>query len=270
MVRQREDEYVAATFGTHDGIETTLELLRTELPQLEKHQQTLETDLAVVTERLESVRLALRSLEALAPAPLARAATAVPAASSAPAGSPDSVREQGPEAAQTPAPVAPPRQATEEKPQATRGKKATGEAKPAGGKATGTRKRTASTAESKVPRPRTAKKTVAAKKQPAKKTAVVKKEAKATAPKEVPAGAGKAVQATPAEQPKKRASGLTKDVVAHLAKAGAPVKAREVNLALGRDDTNGSINAVRTSLERLVKAGQAHRPGRGLYQATTG
>ncbi|MFV8131623.1 hypothetical protein [Streptomyces syringium] len=264
---------MAATFGTHDGIETTLELLRTELPQLEKHQQTLETDLAVVTERLESVRLALRSLEALAPAPLARAATAVSSGSAVPAvpsGSPDSVGEQGSEAAQAPAPVAPPRQAMEEKSQATRGKKATGEAKPAAGKATGGRKRTASTAESKVPRPRTAKKTVAAKKQPAKKTAVVKKEAKATAPKEIPAGAGKAAQATPAEQPKKRASGLTKDVVAHLAKAGAPVKAREVNLALGRDDTNGSINAVRTSLERLVKAGQAHRPGRGLYQATTG
>lgn len=267
MVRQREDEYVAATFGTHDGIETTLELLRTELPQLEKHQQTLETDLAVVTERLESVRLALRSLEALAPAPLARAATAVPAV---PSGSADSVGEQGSEAAQAPAPVAPPRPATEEKPQATRGKKATGEAKPAAGKATAGRKRAASAAEGKVPRPRAAKKTVAAKKQPAKKTAVVKKEAKATAPKDVPAGAGKAAQATPAEQPKKRASGLTKDVVAHLAKAGAPVKAREVNLALGRDDTNGSINAVRTSLERLVKAGQAHRPGRGLYQATTG
>ncbi|MFI1252250.1 hypothetical protein ACH4U6_00385 [Streptomyces netropsis] len=258
---------MAATFGTHDGIETTLELLRTELPQLEKHQQTLETDLAVVTERLESVRLALRSLEALAPAPLARAATAVAAT---PSGLPDSVGEQGSEASKAPAPVAPPRQTTEAKPQATRGKKAAGETKPAAGKATGSRKRTASTAEGKVPRPRVAKKAVAAKKQPAKKAVAVKKEAKATAPKEVQADAGKAAQATSAEQPKKRASGLTKDVVAHLAKAGAPVKAREVNLALGRDDTNGSINAVRTSLERLVKAGQAHRPGRGLYQATSG
>ncbi|MET8629632.1 hypothetical protein ABZW30_38885 [Kitasatospora sp. NPDC004669] len=61
----------------------------------------------------------------------------------------------------------------------------------------------------------------------------------------------------------------TTDAVANfLATAGEPVRARDVALALGREDTPNAVNAVRTALERLVKASRAQRVGRGLYTAT--
>ncbi|MGW2110944.1 hypothetical protein ACWCPL_30880, partial [Streptomyces sp. NPDC001948] len=60
-------------------IDATTTLLEAELPRLEQHQQSLEKELATVTERLESVRTALTALRALsgtpvtAPAPTAGA-----------------------------------------------------------------------------------------------------------------------------------------------------------------------------------------------------
>ena len=51
-----------------------------------------------------------------------------------------------------------------------------------------------------------------------------------------------------------------------LAAAGAPMRAGEVNKVLGREETAGSVNAVRTALERLAKASRVQRVGRGLYQ----
>ena len=56
-------------------------------------------------------------------------------------------------------------------------------------------------------------------------------------------------------------------VVECLAKAGSPMRAGEVNKQLGREETAGSVNAVRTALERLAKASKVRRVGRGLYQA---
>ncbi|MFJ9448599.1 type IV toxin-antitoxin system AbiEi family antitoxin domain-containing protein, partial [Kitasatospora sp. NPDC101235] len=58
-------------------------------------------------------------------------------------------------------------------------------------------------------------------------------------------------------------------IVEHLATAGGPVRAGDIARALGRDASASAINAVRTSLERLTKAGRAERVGRGLYQAAT-
>ena len=48
---------------------------------------------------------------------------------------------------------------------------------------------------------------------------------------------------------------------------GADVRARDVAAALGRDTDNGSINAVRSTLDRLVGASRLERAGRGLYRA---
>jgi hypothetical protein len=48
---------------------------------------------------------------------------------------------------------------------------------------------------------------------------------------------------------------------------GADVRAREVAAALGRDTDNGSINAVRSTLDRLVATSRIRRGGRGLYRA---
>ncbi|SEN89231.1 hypothetical protein [Actinacidiphila rubida] len=47
----------------------------------------------------------------------------------------------------------------------------------------------------------------------------------------------------------------------------ADVRARDVAAALGRDTGNGSINAVRSTLDRLVGASRLQRTGRGLYHA---
>ncbi|MET9110147.1 hypothetical protein [Streptomyces zhihengii] len=48
---------------------------------------------------------------------------------------------------------------------------------------------------------------------------------------------------------------------------GAAVRARDVAAALGRDTDAGSINAVRSTLDRLVGTSRIQRAGRGLYRA---
>ncbi|MFI8008033.1 hypothetical protein [Streptomyces sp. NPDC086010] len=48
---------------------------------------------------------------------------------------------------------------------------------------------------------------------------------------------------------------------------GAEVRARDVAAALGRDTDASSINAVRSTLDRLVGTSRIKRAGRGLYRA---
>lgn len=61
---------------------------------------------------------------------------------------------------------------------------------------------------------------------------------------------------------------LTEQILAYFAKAGdTEVRARDVASALGRDTDSGSINAVRSTLDRLVGASRLQRVGRGLYRA---
>ncbi|MDX3072703.1 hypothetical protein ACIP98_18495 [Streptomyces sp. NPDC088354] len=61
---------------------------------------------------------------------------------------------------------------------------------------------------------------------------------------------------------------LTEQILQYLATTdGAEVRARDVAAALGRDANAGSINAVRSTLDRLVGASRAQRAGRGLYRA---
>lgn len=159
-------------------------LLQAELPELERHQQALEEELASVTGRLESVRSALTALQALSAAP-------VPA----PRG-------------QVPGPAAP--------------------------------------AESEVlPVPKTAGAPVE------QDAEAVEQEAEAVE-QDAEAGGG----------------GLTEQVMDVLARrAGTALRARDVAEALGRDGSPGSINTVRSTLDRLVATSRAHRAGRGLYEA---
>ncbi len=61
---------------------------------------------------------------------------------------------------------------------------------------------------------------------------------------------------------------LTEQILEYF--AGLPdtaVRARDVAAALGRDTDSGSINAVRSTLDRLVGASRIDRVGRGLYRA---
>ncbi|MFF7888741.1 hypothetical protein ACH40F_48640 [Streptomyces sp. NPDC020794] len=61
---------------------------------------------------------------------------------------------------------------------------------------------------------------------------------------------------------------LTEQIVAYFAEAGdVDVRARDVASALGRDTDSGSINAVRSTLDRLVGTSRIRRTGRGLYRA---
>ncbi|MFJ8780765.1 MULTISPECIES: hypothetical protein [unclassified Streptomyces] len=60
---------------------------------------------------------------------------------------------------------------------------------------------------------------------------------------------------------------LTEQVMAYFAEVGdTEVRAREVAAALGRDADSGSINAVRSTLDRLVASSRIQRAGRGLYR----
>ncbi|MEV7679999.1 hypothetical protein AB0O64_15785 [Streptomyces sp. NPDC088341] len=61
---------------------------------------------------------------------------------------------------------------------------------------------------------------------------------------------------------------LTEQIMEYFAGVGdADVRARDVAAALGRDSDSGSINGVRSTLDRLVGASRIQRIGRGLYRA---
>lgn len=61
---------------------------------------------------------------------------------------------------------------------------------------------------------------------------------------------------------------LTEQILEYFAGVGdAEVRARDVAAALGRDTDSGSINAVRSTLDRLVGNSRVRRAGRGLYRA---
>ena len=61
---------------------------------------------------------------------------------------------------------------------------------------------------------------------------------------------------------------LTEQIMEYFAGIGdAHVRARDVAAALGRDTDSGSINGVRSTLDRLVGASRVQRAGRGLYRA---
>ncbi|MFF5551529.1 hypothetical protein [Streptomyces olivaceoviridis] len=80
---------------------------------------------------------------------------------------------------------------------------------------------------------------------------------------------GPGMRAPRAEAEGERTYGkLTEQILEYLSLAGdVDVRARDVAAALGRDTDNGSINAVRSTLDRLVGASRARRTGRGLYRA---
>lgn len=60
---------------------------------------------------------------------------------------------------------------------------------------------------------------------------------------------------------------LTEQILEYFTSAGdVDVRAREVAAALGRDADSGSINAVRSTLDRLVGSSRIRRSGRGLYR----
>ncbi|MEU3188895.1 hypothetical protein ABZ707_32545 [Streptomyces sp. NPDC006923] len=237
---------MTSTSAAPGNVEATTAALQAELPQLEEQQQSLEKELATVTERLESVRAALGALQALSltrhiqPAALPDTAAVKPVATTAQKAaakkksSPVAGRAAAAVATKTPTAEAPVEEASAPVPAKSR-------------------KATAGTNEKQK-----ADDSKEQKRRPAKKTAPAGDTETRSAKKSVSA---------PVDQ---QSSGLTEQIVEILTKSGStPVRARDVAQALGRDDTPGSINAVRSTLDRLVATSRAHRAGRGLYQAPT-
>ncbi|WP_406485867.1 hypothetical protein [Streptomyces phaeochromogenes] len=61
---------------------------------------------------------------------------------------------------------------------------------------------------------------------------------------------------------------LTEQTLDYLSQVGdTDVRARDVATALGRATDSGSINAIRSTLDRLVGTSRVQRTGRGLYRA---
>jgi hypothetical protein len=61
---------------------------------------------------------------------------------------------------------------------------------------------------------------------------------------------------------------LTEQILDYFARVGdTDVRARDVAAALGRAADSGSINAMRSTLDRLVGTSRIRRTGRGLYRA---
>ncbi|UYQ60239.1 hypothetical protein [Streptomyces peucetius] len=229
-------------------------LLQAELPQLEKYQQTLEQELASVTGRLESVRSALAALQALSATPIPAPREAERAGAIA-ADAPAVVAEEVPEAQPAKVPTAAP--APQDRPAR--------KAKPAARTAAAGKRpaRTASAGKEAEPK----KETRAEKETRTKKVGKQSRSAK-TVPAQDRARKTPAKSQDTAGPAVSDAAGLTDQVVAVLTRnADTPLRARDVAQALGRDGSTGSVNTVRSTLDRLVATSRAHRAGRGLYQA---
>ncbi|MEV1068946.1 hypothetical protein [Streptomyces sp. NPDC050263] len=84
-----------------------------------------------------------------------------------------------------------------------------------------------------------------------------------------PESAGTSGAASASDPDSQRQYGkLTEQIMEYFAGVGdADVRARDVAAALGRDSDSGSINGVRSTLDRLVGASRVQRSGRGLYRA---
>jgi outer membrane biosynthesis protein TonB len=230
--------------NSNHSIATTTAMLQAELPQLEEHQQALRKELEQVTERLESVRGALTALNTLAGTTLPQPRTEVPAPTDTAVGAPtepanDPTPEPAPvDEALPPNDTAVPAQKKARSPRRSPRKAAAAPRRKASPKA----------ADEPAPKRRRTKKAIGGK-------ATTAKTAQETAP---------------VEAATQDAGGLTEQVIAVLAgRPDTPLRARDVAQALGRDDTTGNINTVRSTLDRLVATSRAHRAGRGLYQAPT-
>ncbi|MFJ2218288.1 hypothetical protein ACIQVO_38845 [Streptomyces sp. NPDC101062] len=226
------------------SVDATTAALRSELPLLEARERSLADELAAVTERLSAVRTALEALGKLSPAP--------------------QPVEPGLPTAQLPLQ----REETE-----VNASSADAVTAPAGEPAEPDTDGTSSPAAGDVPETpaphapirakRTTRKTSAPEPKAADKPATKSRPSKNTKPeKTTKATPGKRATKTPAE-----AGNLTDQVLQALTSSKDDLRAREVTLLIGREDTPGAINTVRSTLDRLVGTSRARRAGRGLYSA---
>ena len=295
------------TFGTDSGVGSTIALLEARLPAARERRSRLEEELAAAVAREDAITSVLEGLRALSGTPLDGRAepprdttTATAPVGAAEAGEAEGavVEAAGPEVTAasdgqdsavagsveaSPAPAEKPARKSTGRKTATRaaarkstaGKAATATSPaPAGSApaaASATKKTTARKAAAKG-----APKAVAPKDTKPKATKKALPKARKASPSKA-ATAARKVTVTAASTPSKTASAPgrrrladAEGVLAVLAQASNPLRAREVVGLLGLDAVDANINAIRTRLERLAKAGQVQRSGRGLYTVAAG
>ncbi|MFD8542409.1 hypothetical protein [Streptomyces sp. NPDC059649] len=233
----------------------TIESLTSTLPELEERERRLREQLEGVVQRVRSTREALEHLRVLtgaaAPAGQSSPAPAVPDAAPEEDGASEPADGAGQDAAEPLATVTP--EAAEEPVRAA-------SAVPQPRAASSSRAKSG-TATSSTAKKRNAKK-AAAKKVAAKAT---KKTAATVRPKAKKAASKRAAADRPADE---GAGKLIDAALTVLRNAGAPMRAREINAALGREATPGQIESVRNTLDRVAKQQKlVTRPGRGTYAA---
>ncbi|MFJ9517865.1 hypothetical protein ACIRPK_06300 [Kitasatospora sp. NPDC101801] len=270
----------ASIFGSDSGVGSTIALLEARLPAAQERRRELEEELAAVTAQIEAMSGVLEGLRALAGTPLdTRGEPAV--AAQLPSPTPGSeVPEAAAEADAKPAPAAArtTRRSSARKkaaPAATVAKKATSR-KPAARKTVTTESTEPEPTPTVDTDPAAAQPTAPTKKATARtravknpkattsRTAAKKAPADKPLPVEVPVEV--AVADVPA-QTRRRSVADADSVLAVLATAAQPLRAREVTEQLGLEPVAANVGAIRTQLERLTGRGRAQRPSRGLYSA---
>ncbi|WP_158714189.1 type IV toxin-antitoxin system AbiEi family antitoxin domain-containing protein [Kitasatospora aureofaciens] len=237
--------------------------MEAELPGIEARRRRLEDELTDVVARENAVRGAIESLRALAE-PSTSPDTAPAGNTRAEA---NAIAGDRPQKIAAEAEAGPDRGAEPAKKTTTRTATTTKTAKKTTAKKTPAKKTT-------VKKAAPAKKAAAKKategartRTAAKKTAA----ARATEPVRTSDEPTLEKSETVAPAPRRRTTGATSEgVLGVLAGAQGPLRAREVIARLGLEESADTVNAVRTMLERLAKAGRAQRPGRGLYAKLDG
>ncbi|MFG3117790.1 hypothetical protein ACGF4C_25785 [Streptomyces sp. NPDC048197] len=239
----------------------TIENLENTLPGLEEQERLLREQLEGVVQRVRSTREALEHLRVLT-------GTAAPVSQSSPAASPALPPEEpaavepadsaGQDSSEPDAAVAP--EAAEE-PERTASvvpqPRSAGTTRPKSGTAK------SSPAKKRNTKKATAKKATADK--PNKANQAAKKTAAAAKPKAKKAASKRAATAQPADE---GAGSLIDAALTVLKNSSVPMRAREINAALGREATPGQIESVRNTLDRVARQQKlVTRPGRGTYAA---
>ncbi|MEV7383291.1 hypothetical protein [Streptomyces lydicus] len=227
---------------TDSLLHQTIESLENTLPELEAQERQLRSELEDVVRRVTSVRHALEHLCVL---------TGTAASTGRQDAPPAMVTTQA--AVDGPAPAGPARDKVSQ----------TSQSPDALGAHEGD---VESTLASAVPAPRAAVSSSAktsARKRTSKKPSAKKAAVSATAK------ARKATSKQASSRPaSKEAGSLLEASLKVLRKSSVPMRAAEINAALGREATPGQIESVRNTLDRVAKQQKlVARPGRGTYAA---
>ncbi|WP_261957819.1 hypothetical protein [Streptomyces nigrescens] len=249
----------------------TIENLKSTLPGLEEQERLLREQLEGVVQRASSTREALEHLRVLtgAAAPVGQSAPATASPGLTPE-EPAAVEPAGDAGEDSPEPnvtVAPesagePERAASVVPQPRAAASSRAKSNTAKSSATKPSATKPSATKASTDKKRATKKTAAKKATPNKAT---KKTAAPATPKAKKAASKRAATAQPADE---GAGKLIDAALAVLKNSGAPMRAREINAALGREATPGQIESVRNTLDRVAKQQKlVTRPGRGTYAA---